>query len=266
MADRPVAEEFPEALPTRGTDDAFGRMVWDYHRGAYDGSAVYRSPRGGSHDGLPGMYFHEGEYTGETGTALDLVEGTADARPVADIGCGAGQHALALGERGVDTVGIDPSGLALRTARARGVDRLLAGDLTALPLGVDAVDAVFMCGTQLGIAGSVEGLRAVLRDFDRAVADGGRVVADLKDPVEQAAALDAEGLRHTDTDDIVRVDADRGVGLRRMRTEYDGAVGPWVELLLLTPAAAGRAVAPTPWRLVDTLHGDGSRYYLVLER
>lgn len=266
MADRPVTDDFPEDVPTRGTDDAFGRMVWDYHRGAYDGGAVYRSPRGGSHDGLPAMYFGADEHSPETGAALDLVERSADARPVADIGCGAGQHALALGERGADPVGIDPSGLALRTARTRGVDRLLTGDLTTLPLGADAVDAVFMCGTQLGVAGSIEGLRAVLREFDRAVADGGRVVADLKDPVEQAAALDSEGIRHTDMDDLVRLDTDRGVGLRRLRTEYDGAVGPWVDLLLLTPAAAARAVEPTPWRLVDTLHGDGSRYYLVLER
>jgi hypothetical protein len=92
------------------------------------------------------------------------------------------------------------------------------------------------------------------------------VVADLTDPTEQAAMLASEGIRHTETDDLVAVDEGRGVGRRRMRTEYDGAVGPWLDLLLLTPAAAERAVEPTPWRLVDTPGAGGSRYYLHLER
>jgi hypothetical protein len=51
-----------------------------------------------------------------------------------------------------------------------------------------------------------------------------------------------------------------------MRTEYADAVGRWIPLLLLTRSAAERAVEPTPWTLVETLDGDGSRYYLHLER
>ena len=44
------------------------------------------------------------------------------------------------------------------------------------------------------------------------------------------------------------------------------AVGRWVSLLLLSREAAIRAVAPMSWRLVDTIDGGGSRYYLQLER
>lgn len=265
MVDGPVADGFPEDVPTRGTDDAFGRMVWDVHRGTYAGSAVSRSWRGGGHDAMPRMYFGE-ESAPETRTALELVAATAGDRPVADVGCGPGKYALELESRGVDAIGVDPSALALRTAREQGVQRVLAGDLNTLGLTTDAVDAVFMCGTQLGVAGTVAGLRAVLNDLDRIVAPGGRVVADLTDPTEQAAMLASEGIRHTETDDLVRVDEDRGVGRRRMRTEYDGAVGPWIDLLLLSPAAAERAVEPTTWRLVETPGAGGSRYYLHLER
>jgi hypothetical protein len=39
-----------------------------------------------------------------------------------------------------------------------------------------------------------------------------------------------------------------------------------VSLLLSTREAAAGVVERTPWSLVDTVDGDGSRYYLHLER
>jgi SAM-dependent methyltransferase len=265
----PDALDLPENVPTRGTDDAFGRMVYDYWRGQYAGGAVMRDPSGRTRDAHPEWYFGAA-FDGpapETREAMALASEAAErtGAPVFDLGCGAGQHALAFRAGGTPVVAGDPSAFTLRVAREAGVERTLAADLNAVPLAADTVGAVFASGTQLGNAGggTVAGLRNVLRAFDRLVAPGGRVVADLKDPVghrEEAAAAPNE------FDDTVAFDPDRGTGRRLFRTEYDGAVGRWVSLLLSTREAAAGVVERTPWSLVDTVDGDGSRYYLHLER
>ena len=164
--------DLPQNVPTRGTDDAFGRMVHDHWRGAYAGGAVMRDPSDRTRDAHPEWYF---------GAAFDL-------------GCGAGQHALEFQADGTPVVAGDRSGLALRVARDAGVGR----------------------------AQRVRGPSRVRRgpgDWPTTVPDG----------------------------------------VRR-------AVGRWVSLLLLSREAAIRAVAPMSWRLVDTIDGGGSRYYLQLER
>lgn len=268
-ADAELQLDLPADVPRHGTADAFGRMVYDYWRGEDDGSGVYRDPTGRTRDAHPEWYFGAA-FDGaapETRAAMDLAADAAERTddPVFDVGCGAGQHALTLQSEGTPVVAGDPSTGGLRVAREAGVRHVLSTDLNAPPLTADSVGCVFASGTQLGVAGgaTVPGLRAVLAAFDRVVSPGGRVVADLKDPQahreEAAAAPNA-------FDDLVAFDSDRGTGRRLMRTEYADAVGRWIPLLLLTRSAAERAVEPTPWTLVETLDGDGSRYYLHLER
>lgn len=261
--------DLPADVPRHGTADAFGRMVYDYWRGEDDGSGVYRDPAGRTRDAHPEWYFGAA-FDGaapETRVAMDLAADAAarTGDPVFDLGCGAGQHSLTFQSEGTPVVAGDPSTGGLRVAREAGVRRVLGADLDAPPLTADSVGCVFASGTQLGVAGgaTVAGLRAVLTAFDRIVSPEGRVVADLKDPQghreEAAAAPNAY-------DDLVAFNPDRGTGRRLMRTEYDDAVGRWIPLLLLTRTAAAGAVEPTPWTLVETLDGDGSRYYLHLER
>jgi ubiquinone/menaquinone biosynthesis C-methylase UbiE len=61
---------------------------------------------------------------------LDLKQGAS----VLDIGCGTANYTAALGERGYEMLGLDRSGLMLRTARAKGADLPLIGaDAANLP-------------------------------------------------------------------------------------------------------------------------------------
>ena len=97
---------------------------------------------------------------------LDLEHG-AD---VLDIGCGTGNYTTALGERGYEMLGIDRSGLMLRTARAKA---------PGLPLiGADAANLPFSN-----------------RTFDGAVAAAGPGLADILWRVVCAG----EGMRDAET-------------------------------------------------------------------
>lgn len=235
-------------------DDAFGRMVLDYWRDEYDGTGRYRSASGATRDGHPEWYFTS-TFSRESETAMDYVDPRGGL--VHDAGCGAGQHALALQERGVDVVATDVSPLALRVAREQGVDRVARGDLRSPPV---VADCVFLSGTQLGIGGTIDAFQSTLESLAAATTPDGRVVGDLKDPFDVAASHLAG------REELTTFDRDAGVGCRRMRTEYRDLVGPWRSLLCLTPDAARDAVAPTPWRVTDVITGDGARYYLVLDR
>lgn len=234
--------------------DAFGRMVLDHHRDEYDGSGRYRSHTGATRDGHPEWYFGD-SFPPESEAALERV-GAVDGL-VVDAGCGAGSHALALQQAGADVLATDVSPGALRVARERGVDRVARADLRSLPT---VADAVLLAGTQLGVGGTVAAFRETLESLARATTDGGRVVGDLKDPfaVADSHVAGREELRS--------FDPERGVGCRRMRTEYRDLVGPWLDLLCLSPEAARAAVDPTDWRVAEVLRGDGARYFLVLER
>lgn len=234
--------------------DAFGRMVLDYHRGAYDGSGRYRSHIGSTRDGHPEWYFGQ-SFPDEVAAALDRIRGLDGL--VVDAGCGTGSHALALQRDGVDALASDVSPCALRVARERGVDRLALADLRSLPA---RPDGVFLAGTQLGVGGTVDAFRRTLAALARTTGSGARIVGDLKDPlVVGDSHLAGAG-------ELLAVDRERGVGCRRFRTEYRDLAGAWLELLCLTPAAAREAVAPTTWCVEEVLKGDGARYFLVLDR
>lgn len=234
--------------------DAFGRMVLDYHRDEYDGSGRYRSHTGATRDGHPEWYFGE-SFPPESEAALDRV-GAVDGL-VVDAGCGAGSHALSLQQAGVDVLATDVSPGALRVADDRGVYRVARADLRSLPF---VADAVLLAGTQLGVGGTVEAFRETLDSLVAATTADGRVVGDLKDPVEVADSHVAG------REELVEFDEERGVGCRRMRTEYRDLVGPWLDLLCLTPEAAREAIAPTDWGVREVIEGDGARYFLILEK
>jgi len=234
--------------------DAFGRMVLDFHRDDYDGSGRYRSHTGATREGHPEWYFGD-SFPPESEAALKRVRETGGT--VVDAGCGAGSHALALQRKGTNVVATDVSGGALRVARDRGVERVARADLRSLPV---VADCVFLAGTQFGVGGTVTALQETLSALEDATTEGGRVVGDFKDPF--AVADDHVAGR----EELLDFDREAGVARRRMRTEYRDLVGPWLDLLCLTPAAARDAIDATAWSVTDIIEGDGARYFVVCDR
>jgi SAM-dependent methyltransferase len=234
--------------------DALGRMIADAHRGA-GGEGRHRRDDGVTWPAAGDWYLSDPEAWGDhERAALESLRGR-----VLDAGCGAGRTARWLADcRGHDVLGLDRSPRALAVARDRGVERVVLGDLTALPLAAGAFDSVLVAGTQLGVAGDREGLRALLAALGRVLGEGGRVVADLFDPL---AVEDADRRAY-----LAERSPERGVATRRFRVEYGGVEGPWIDLLLLSPARLREALDGTPWTATEVLRGSGEAYYAVLDR
>lgn len=231
------------------SDDAFGRMVLDHHRGELAADPVHRRDDGVTWRGVLEWYFSEpAAWPAREREFVDAATGS-----VLDLGCGVGRHGRYLQARGQPVVGVDRSPLACRIARQRGLDQVVVGDLLHPPVR-GRFDTALVLGGQLGAPGSRFGVRTLLSDL-AGLAD--RVVADLFDPT----AVDDEDRQAY----LQRRQIADGVSIRRFRVEYDGLEGPWIDLLYLAPAAFRELVGKTPWNLVTLEEGEDEHYYVVLE-
>jgi SAM-dependent methyltransferase len=108
---------------------------------------------------------------------------TVGARRVLDIGCGEGQVARHLAERGAEVVGLDPTRGQLDAARARAQGpRYLRARAEALPCADASVDTVVVC---LALE-HVDDLEAAIGEVARVLEPGGRFVLVLSHPLLQA--------------------------------------------------------------------------------
>jgi SAM-dependent methyltransferase len=132
-----------------------------------------------------------------TDEELRIVPGLLGGRRVLDLGCGAGQAAVAFARRGARVIAIDSSpeqlAAARRLAERRGakVDFHL-GDLCELAfIQAESIDLVFSAGT----LDYVEDLGRVLRSAHRVLQPKGSFIFTLEHPIslcfEPAAAGDA---------------------------------------------------------------------------
>jgi SAM-dependent methyltransferase len=261
-------------------DDPLGRAMLDYQQGGLRGEARYVDGDRTRDGAIEEHYFTPREEWAD-GT-IELLEGLPG--PVLDVGCGAGQHLAWFRDHGVDALGVDVSPGAVETAEIRLADTPVSGpagegdvepgavsvregDLFALDVDRE-YGSVLVNGTQLGLAGSIAGVRRTLTDLAEVVEPGG--VAQVDGYV--ASELDADFLGY-------RPDPRDGVGHRTFHFEYDREtgepdddndhrnrlVGPTLHFLLLDPFRLREATIGTPWT-IDRVIPRGVYYKAVLEK
>ncbi|WP_226039903.1 class I SAM-dependent methyltransferase [Natrinema sp. DC36] len=256
--------------------DPLGRAMLAHYRDE-PGRLIYRDGADVRDGNVAEFYFSSPEsWDRETIAALERL---ADAEPVLDVGCDAGNHLLWWADRGVDAVGVDASPNAVLAARERcevrrtsrrsgeaaerGLEDVLVGDMFDLPVPTDAFGAVHAVGTQIGLGRSLAGVRELLAEFDRVTDDGGVAVVDNYDPTR----LDAEFFGY-------RSDPREGVAHRCFHLEFEGEradgerfreVGRTLQFLLCSSARFREATTGTPWAVTDVLRSE-AHYRAVLAK
>jgi SAM-dependent methyltransferase len=158
--------------------------------------------------------------------------------PVLDLGAGAGRAALHLQDRGFSVTAVESSPGAAAVCRERGLVDVRVRDLVHPPSDQPWGTVLLLCGN-LGLGGSWEGNRRLLRSLAAVCAPGALLVGDS-------------------------VDDQSGADLR-LRLRYDGLVGPWWCQRNVAVSEAGALVDGTGWIIEHHLQAAGD-HHLALRR
>jgi len=107
-------------------------------------------------------------------TALDRCRGR-----VLDIGAGAGSHALMLQARGLSVTAIDISAGAVRVMQQRGVTDARCMNITDFE--GETFDTLLLLMNGIGVAGTLDGLMALLEQSRQWLKPGGQILLDSVD-------------------------------------------------------------------------------------
>lgn len=110
-------------------------------------------------------------FVGRRRIALQLFDRFVSSGKFLDLGCGTGVVLAELNKRG-EGYGLDMSPLALQFCRKRGLERLLRGDGTALPLRTDSFQAI----VGLDVFEHIDDDRKAFSEAHRSLAPGGVLV------------------------------------------------------------------------------------------
>lgn len=166
--------------------DLLGKALMDYYRGE-SREALWSHGSLGDDQEVPVSYFFRGyqQMPPLEQKALEHCRGK-----VLDIGCGAGSHSLYLQEQGLACLGLDYSPGAIEVARLRGVQETACENI--LDFGVGDFDTLLLLMNGVGLAGDLEGLRALLQHLSGLLRPGGQVLLDSTDIIYMFEA-DADG-------------------------------------------------------------------------
>ncbi len=237
--------------------DPFGRAIRDFHRDEqstplkrFDGGDVeFEHP-------IEEFYFESRDPTSEHTAFLEKwLDG-----PLIDMGAGAGRDALYFGQD-IPVVAIEVSEHLVRTMRQRGVENVRLADMFDLraSFGRDRFRSALSVGTQLGLAGSVAGLREFLGDLAYVTSPDATAVLDSYDP--RSPELPTQlGYRE---------DPRQGVSGRCFHFGYSGQVGRELVFRFVSPDRLREACQGTGWEPADLQGGvdEGwDQYRMALEK
>lgn len=244
----------PDHGPIRG--DAYGRLLEAYHRSGEAAEVIERDDGFVSAGMDAFQYFRSPEdWPTYVTDAFEHVRGR-----VLDVGCGAGQHALALQDDGHDVVGIDSSPGAVEVSRDRGVE-------TVRHLGIEDVDrlgssfdTVVMMGNNFGLVENADRAAAHLASLARLTGSNGTIIAESRDPYQTDREVHLSYHERNRT---------RGAlpGRLIIRARYERYATDWFEYLMVSPDEMGALLEPTSWSIETRYEADeGPQYIAILTR
>ena len=177
---------------------------------------------------------------------------------ILDVGCGAGRVALELQHRGFDVVGLDPSPLAARAARLRGVNDVWSMPIEKVGRKIEPFDCLVLFGNNFGILESPTRARQILSRLARETKPGARIFAESTNAYGGSApAFDRSYYRSNKA-------RGRSPGQVRLRYHYQHLVGPWFRWLYVSRSELRSIVAGTGWHLERVIGTHPNEPYVAI--
>ena len=228
------------------TVDPFGRAIRDYYWGNQDEPLIDRDGEETREHSIEQWYLGEHEPAAWRDSWMK--------GPLLDMGAGAGRDALYYQDR-FDTVAIDVSDHLVTTMDERGVTDARRVDMFALrdAFERDRFESAFALGTQVGLAGSMHGLRTFLANLASVTTSAATAVLDCYDPTAEK----------TTTLLGYRPDQTPGLAYRVMQFEYEGDLGKPLLFRLFSPDRIREATIGTEWAVGEVRRGAEPHHYRI---
>ena len=155
--------------------DTIGQAIYNYHFNKVKDVISVESNYTEDEEINPAHFFRVWEDMPEVEQkALGLCRGK-----VLDIGAGAGCHALELQKMGLEVVAFEKSELASQVMRDRGVENIVVKDIFCF--SEKPFDTILLLMNGIGIAGTISGLKELLKHLKSILAPGGQILLDSTD-------------------------------------------------------------------------------------
>lgn len=225
------------------TPDVLGAALNDYLHGEASEKLLLHTSYGDVEEMPVDIFFREPEEFPELEyIALALCDGR-----VLDIGAGAGSHVLHLQTQGLDVTALEFSPQACTLMRERGVWNVIQTDF--FRYHGDRYDTLLFMMNGIGLAGTIAGLKELLRHSRELLNEGGQLLFDSSD----IAYLYADG----------SVEKPFGYyGEIRYQYEYKGERGAPFNWLFIDQETLIQIAHTEGW-VVQILHEDEHGQYLV---
>lgn len=219
--------------------DPFGRAIRDHYLGHRKEPLIDRDGDETREHAIEQWYF--GEHR-EDAWRDSWMEG-----PLLDMGAGVGRDALYYQDR-FETIAIEVSKPLVKTMRDRGVRDVRLADMFTLRdhFARDRFRSAHTVGTQLGLAGSMAGVRQFLSELAFVTTPDATVVLDNYAP-EKEATREVFAFRD---------DPMPGLAYRIYHEEYEGDIGRTLLFRVFSVNRLREATVGTPWEVTDVKYGD----------
>ncbi len=155
--------------------DIFGQALQDYHAGNYtEDIKTYSSLDEEDSIPLPYLFRSFDKMPPLEQKALELCKGR-----VLDVGCGAGNHALYLQNKGLDVTALDLSKGAIAVCRDRGVQSTVQSSILDYEGG--RFDTIFLLMNGIGLAGTLDKIDVFLNHLKSLLLPNGQILLDSSD-------------------------------------------------------------------------------------
>ena len=175
---------------------------------------------------------------------------------VLDLGAGSGQHSLALWRHGLEVTTIDSSPQAVAVCADQGLPDARLMDANALTLPDAAYDTVLLLGNTIGLAGTPDGLRALLWRLHTLVRPGGQLLCELTD--YRAALGQVHRRYHRENQE-----RERNYGATTLRIEADGRCSRLFAWLLIALDDLRAICTETGWRVARAVQVNDEAVFAV---
>lgn len=234
------------------TDSAkWTEALFDYLNGDHSATIIQYDPDGTSAEFHVAMLFREPTmfYPGEI-EALELCKGR-----VLEVGAGAGSHALALQERGIEVCAIDIESDLVETMRCRGVKNARCIDFFDLKDG--PFDTILTLENGIGFVGKIEMLSTFFDKASRLLAPGGKVLTDLSFMMSEKNSIDLNQNRALPK-------FDRYVVTKKLQYEYKGKKSSAFEWLFIDPESLIEYAMRAGWHASVAWRNESGRCIISL--